>query len=287
LDWEVVPTPLFHSMMAGMVNADGVSVGPRIPVKGFKALVRDMDQKALSVVSDRYVPIQPREAFELFGRVFGNELVLHTAGSLRGGRTIWGLAEFPGEWTMIGGETHRRFLVVSTTFDGSGRLLAYPTDVRVVCNNTLRMSAIDACDGIRVTHSGDVASKMADAGNALAAAFGAFKDYENQCNALASRTMSNADQTAFVEALFPNDEKAQGRVLFLAQYGDGQRGNLDILGTPYALLQGVTQYVDHETKGGRSKSGVRRFGYQLFGNGNAVKARAFSILQTSGSALAN
>lgn len=122
----------------------------------------------LSVVTDNFRPIQNRDAFRLFERLFGGQAVLHTAGALKGGRIVWGLAEFPEPLT-VAGEAHRRFLLMTTAHDSSGALVACPVAERVVCSNTLRIALGERqVLSLTVQHRGDTAKTVKEAGEVLA-----------------------------------------------------------------------------------------------------------------------
>ncbi len=72
------------------------------PVTGFKANVRDSDQKILGVVTDRYKVIQNEEAFAFTDELLGEGVRYETAGSLQGGRKVWLLAHLPHEYIIVG-----------------------------------------------------------------------------------------------------------------------------------------------------------------------------------------
>lgn len=60
------------------------------PVPGFKANVRDSDEKVLGIVSDRYRVVQNEEAFAFTDRLLGEGVRYETAGSLNGGKESLG-----------------------------------------------------------------------------------------------------------------------------------------------------------------------------------------------------
>jgi len=68
---------------------------------------------------------------------------MHTAGSLRGGRQIWGLAEINDGFTLAGDDRVEGYLLVSVSHEwGKSNEIRF-TPVRVVCNNTLSMALAD------------------------------------------------------------------------------------------------------------------------------------------------
>lgn len=74
LDWKVQQKPIFTES------------NQLIP--GYKANVRDIDNKALGVVSDKYKVIQNDEAFAFTDALLGEGVRYETAGSLKGGKTV-------------------------------------------------------------------------------------------------------------------------------------------------------------------------------------------------------
>jgi len=68
---------------------------------------------------------------------------MHTAGSLRGGRQVWGLAEINDGFTLPGDDRIEGYLLVSVSHEwGKSNEIRF-TPIRVVCNNTLSMALAD------------------------------------------------------------------------------------------------------------------------------------------------
>ena len=75
LDWTVERRPLFFE------DAKGNRVLTQSTV-----LVRSTDEKVLTVVSDKWNPVQNIDAFNFFNEfVHAGDIEMHTAGSLKGG----------------------------------------------------------------------------------------------------------------------------------------------------------------------------------------------------------
>lgn len=139
LDWEVRKEPIY--------SADGSCI------PGYKANIRDTDQKVLGVVTDRYKVIQNTEAFAFTDALLGEGVRYETAGSLQGGRKIWLLAKLPQEYIMLG-DRISPYLVFSNTHDGSGSVKVAITPIRVVCNNTLNLALANAKRSFSMIHTG-------------------------------------------------------------------------------------------------------------------------------------
>jgi len=280
LDWEVGLSPLFAVLDSGK----------RVSTSAY-GVVRGQDDRVLGVVGDRYTPIQNAEAFGVFERLFGDEARLHTAGSLKGGQVIWGLAEL--KETEIAGDRYRRFLLVTTAHDGSGALLAIPTNTRVVCWNTL--SAAKAVGrkevGFKVRHTQSAPTALAAKTDELGVALGIFDDFAIRAARLADITVTDGDLVDLCREftvckpyrdLGTAEFITQGPAADILQLSYLGTGNAAYGGTLYGLLQGVTEYVDHHSRGARRSREESRFAYILTGSGADHKAQAFQVLDAYG-----
>lgn len=105
-------------------------------------LYRSDTQARLSVMSTNgYHVVQPDQILGFIGdSVKAMGWKMETAGSLKGGRKIWALANI-GESAMIGaGDEVKGYLLAATACDGSMASEFLFTSVRVVCDNTLHMA---------------------------------------------------------------------------------------------------------------------------------------------------
>ena len=81
LDWSVRQESIYDAR------------GSRI--EGFRANIRDSDERVLGVVGDRYRVVQNTDAFRFTDHLIGGDVRYETAGSLKGGKQIWLLAKMP------------------------------------------------------------------------------------------------------------------------------------------------------------------------------------------------
>lgn len=152
LNWKVRQEPIY---------TDNNLLIPR-----YKANVRDLDDKVLGVVTDRYKVVQNDEAFAFTDGLLGEGVRYETAGALLDGRKVWILARMPREF-IINGEQISPYLVFSNTHDGSGAIKVAVTPIRVVCNNTLNLALSTAKRSWSMVHTGDVQGKMEEAKQTL------------------------------------------------------------------------------------------------------------------------
>jgi phage/plasmid-like protein (TIGR03299 family) len=133
LNWEVKKYPTF----AVLDENDPDSVIET----GQSALVRMKDKKMLDVVSDDWNPVQNAEAFEFFNEfVMAGDMEMHTAGSLKNGQIVWGLAKVKESFELFKGDQIDSYLLFSNFHKYGFSTDVRFTPIRVVCNNTLTLS---------------------------------------------------------------------------------------------------------------------------------------------------
>lgn len=137
------------------VRQEPIYTDNNLLIPGYKANVRDLDDKVLGVVTDRYKVVQNDEAFAFTDGLLGEGVRYETAGALLDGRKVWILARMPREF-IINGEQISPYLVFSNTHDGSGAIKVAVTPIRVVCNNTLNLALSTAKRSWSMVHTGDV-----------------------------------------------------------------------------------------------------------------------------------
>lgn len=148
------------------VRQEPIYTDNNLLIPGYKANVRDLDDKVLGVVTDRYKVVQNDEAFAFTDGLLGEGVRYETAGALLDGRKVWILARMPREF-IINGEQISPYLIFSNTHDGSGAIKVAVTPIRVVCNNTLNLALSTAKRSWSMVHTGDVQGKMEEAKQTL------------------------------------------------------------------------------------------------------------------------
>src|SRR5665647_2748115 len=71
-------------------------------ITGYKANIRETDQRVLGVVTDRYKIVQNHEAFSFTDELLGEGIKYETAGSLQNGKKVWMLAKLPDNYIISG-----------------------------------------------------------------------------------------------------------------------------------------------------------------------------------------
>ncbi len=119
-----------------------------------KVLYRSDTDTPLSVVSQCYQVVQPRETLEFYRdltEVSGFQL--ETTGVLKGGKKVWALARTGHSATVQGNDVTNAYVLLATACDGTLATTAQFTAIRVVCNNTLAVALDDNKGAVKVPHS--------------------------------------------------------------------------------------------------------------------------------------
>lgn len=192
LNWNVIQRPIMTS------NYD--------LIPGYKANIRDTDNRVLGVVTDRYRVVQNAEAFAFTDALLGEGVKYETAGSLQNGRKIWLLAKLPDKY-IIEGDQIEPYLVFSSSHDGSGSIKVAMTPIRVVCQNTLNIALSTAKRVWSTVHVGDPAAKMEEAHNTLLLAEKYMGRLGMEFSRLSKIKLSDQKVKEYIELLLPMDEQ--------------------------------------------------------------------------------
>lgn len=278
MDWQILESPVhFKSDAAGHLGT----------IHSFpeqKVLFRSDTKAPLSVVSQRYQTVQPREVLEFYRdltEVSGYQL--ETAGVLKEGRKFWALARTGQSMTLKGNDQVNGYLLLATSCDGTLATTATPTTVRVVCNNTLSIAVNGATQAIKVPHSTrfDPMAVKKQLGIAVAC----WDEFMYRLRLLADCKVGDAESTGFFMRVLcdsAGSSHTQGglpneRALRMVQALYEGRGRGAVLesaqGTAWGLLNAVTEFVDHER---RARSSEYRLDSAWFGQGGQLKQRALS-----------
>lgn len=274
MDWTIESSPVMFNTIGSEYNV----------FAGQNVLYRSDNRDALSVVSNRYKAVQPKEVLEFFrDLVAENGFKINTAGTLRGGRRMWALAETGKFGEVCKNDEVGGYLLLSTSCDRTLATTARFTTVRVVCNNTLSMAHNEKQNAVSFSHIQHFDHQVVKEklGNAVGA-FGAFMD---MAKFLQAQQMNSQASEAFLKSLLANvtqikDEeydlsknRAYKKIISLF---DCEAKGLSLVGhTKWGMLNAVTEYYDHHAP---SRSNDARLDNSWFGTGEAVKNKAVQLL---------
>lgn len=200
LNWEVQKYPTF----AVLDDNDPDSVIET----GQSALIRMKDKKLLDVVSDDWNPVQNAEAFDFFNEfVMAGDMEMHTAGSLKDGQIVWGLAKIKESFELFKGDQIDSYLLFSNFHKYGFSTDVRFTPIRVVCNNTLTLSLNSKVERmVKISHRKQfVASDVKDM---LGIATDKLQKYKEMASFLGSKKAKTESIVEYFERIFPLNSKS-------------------------------------------------------------------------------
>ncbi len=271
MNWSIKETPVMYSVGAESELHFRSS-------QDNKVLFRSDTHAPLSVVSNRYRVVQPKEILEFYrSLVSAGGFELETAGVLKGGRKLWALAKTNQQTVLKGGDRVKAYLLLATSCDGTLCTQAFFTSVRVVCNNTLKLALDDSSGVVKVPHSTTFDPALVK--ESLGLGLSSWDQFSRSIKDLANRPVSEAEAKAYLANVLGdpvNDEAKPLRPLktVLELYsGKGRGADMQSAnGTAWGLLNAITQYVDHCRQ---ARNQDNRLNSAWFGAGAALKAKAF------------
>lgn len=288
LDWELKKQEIYIS---GTGLVDGIPViGTKVP--GKYAVVRPLDNKVLGVVGESYEIIQNRECFAFLDEIVGSgQAIYHTAGSLFGGSRVFVTIKLPND-AHVGDDVVEKYVVLSTSHDGTIALNARISPIRVVCANTLAVALNEkTAESICVRHTTNYAKNVEEARKVLKLTDVYYAQMEVAFYDLLKQSMSDTQMDSFLTLLIPDTKKdgdkliATGRSLNIRKdikdkFHDGI-GMDNIQNTRWAAYNAVTEYVTHDrataVHGDRKESDVKLTS-MLYGSGQRLTQKAYDLL---------
>lgn len=255
------------------------SLGAIMTFNEQKVLYRSDTKAALSVVSNKYQVVQPREILEFYRdltEISGFEL--ETAGVLRAGRKVWALAKTNQSATLKGNDVVNAYLLLATACDGSLATTAQFTSIRVVCNNTLAVALNNSSNAVKVPHNTNFDAQAVK--RQLGISVASWDAFMYRMKTLSERKVKSHEAMNFFLKVFTDpsttatglsNERAMKKVQELYD-GRGKGAELaSSKDTAFGLLNAVTEYVDHEK---RARTIDHRLESAWFGAGASLKQKA-------------
>lgn len=238
LNWTVEKRPMFYETASGPRMSDNF------------ALVRSSDDKQLTTVSSQWNPVQNVEAFEFFNDfVLTGDMEMHTAGSLKGGRMVWAMAQIKGGFDLFGGDRVEGYLLFSNPHEFGRSIDVRFTPVRVVCNNTLTMAlGENSKHAVKINHrqrfdADEVKSVLGIAGDRL-------EKYKEQAKFLGQKKFTNETLTEYFKRVFPTLSKDDDRLSRQAEEAfavlETQPGARFAEGSWWHAFNTITYLTDHK-----------------------------------------
>lgn len=253
------------------------------------ATVRTDTMDTLGMVKDQYKVIQNDSAFDFFNPIVASqEAIIETVGSLgKYGEKTFVMARLPEEYKLGNVDTHRTYLLLTNDHSGNGNAIALPTDIRVVCWNTMNYAMYVGKKTkvlmAKIRHTGDIKEKIREAHTLLGMVRQTAKFNETFNTKLISTPLTKElagkmmDQLLNIKTEFGktveevnSTVKVNQRDLLMRLFEGGIGADM-FPNTAFNYLNAVTEWIDHRksVKGGDVLGSIF-----IGGNGFRVKAEA-------------
>jgi phage/plasmid-like protein (TIGR03299 family) len=172
----------------------------------------------LGVVGERYVPLQNEDLFTFGDAILDGGGRWETAGSLKGGRVVFGSLALERETVLDPNgvaDVVKTYLLVNTSHDGSVAIQASVTPVRVVCANTLAVALGRGKRGIKqsfkIRHTQSADGKVQQAREALGVANAYMDEFSKMAQLMIQKEITAQQFNDIVLAAYPKpDETKKG-----------------------------------------------------------------------------
>jgi phage/plasmid-like protein (TIGR03299 family) len=291
LDWKVDLRSIAVSAGRGQKSGTGGKWNQKA-CDGFKAVTRATDGRVFMIGTQKYQPLQNREVVEFFNDVCSaGDATMETVGALRDGAVIWALARLKdADASLLGVDELKGYLLLSTSHDGTLATTGRPTQVRVVCNNTLTqaLASKPGENSFRLLHNTKwTDARKTAAKQAMGVAVEQVQAVNTLCAGLAKVTIDHSGWIEFMSKLMggddqvinPKDPTKLTRTAEMIQAATVSSPGSDLpsaKGTLWGAVNGVTYYADH-TRGFSTTTQASRLTAAWFGEGNSLKTRALKV----------
>ena len=296
MDWRIESSDV--SYMAKNNRGQNIIM----PYEEQRVLYRSDTHAPLSVVSQRYQEVQPKEILNFYKDLTEQSgFELETAGVLKGGKKFWALAKTGQTSALKGKDVSNGYILLATACDGTLATTAQFTSIRVVCNNTLAIALkgqSSSAGVVKVPHSTKFDAQKIK--QQLGISVRAWEDHMYEMKQLSQRKVTQQEAAAYFDAVFNNTSLSQteqddsiiqfyrnvanqvestktepnGRAMSKVMTmfnGHGRGAELSSAkDTAYGLLCSITEFADHER---RAMSQDHRLDSAWFGAGAGLKQR--------------
>ena len=321
LDWDVLESPVFANTgtmvskpVGWDVEADKEIMGnvldnvqPR-EIPNIKAVYRGDTGNTLGVVGSDFKVFQNSSMIQMFENlVNGHKIQYEVAGGLGKGEAVWILAKIPDLKLDIGGDEMEQYMLIRNGHIGNMTLAVFPTAVRVVCQNTIRIANAgfrervkknnkkqDVHTGYAIRHTTNMLNAVKAVEAAYAAMLGDFTITKEMFELMMAKSVTTDMKNSFFDFIIDPTKDESDKAKEISKKGETRRNNrVEILeklyesptnqtaasrNTVFGLYNVAVEYIDFH-RGTRCTDGVDagtcKFESAMFGSGASLKDAVF------------
>lgn len=231
-------------------------------VPGRKLIVHSDTDAVMGVFKDGYKPHQFEPwLIDNVSTILSDELVISSAGLLKGGAIGWVEVSVPETTTTPEGVAFRQNLLAVTSFDGSLSTTYNRNSTATVCDNTMHLALMNGRDQqVKIRHSKNSLDKITDVREALAIVHTDSQEFMDEVARLSDIQVDHAKFEEIVDSIIPMPKLEPGKSSRGVTVAEGKRESLWGLwqgdprvkpwaGTALGAYQAFNTFYQHELTG--------------------------------------
>ena len=191
LDYTVTTTPVFTEFN-----------GQKIQYPNKVMTVRESDGHPYGIVSERYVPMQNKDAFDFINYI-DDDITF-----VKAGETSTGLIYMIGELHEMDilGDKFKTYAIFQNSHNGRYQLAMSICPLRIVCQNQFNLSFKESNSTFLIRHTKSMDRKISLAAETLNSISHYMKVFNEKAQLFATQKVSEQNITKFLNFMFPTDE---------------------------------------------------------------------------------
>jgi phage/plasmid-like protein (TIGR03299 family) len=286
LDWQVEKRPIFTKQS---ITVNDLEFTTNLEVPNNYAIIRSRNingvkvEDALSVVGKKYQPLNNINAFGFIDKIIQNsEATFYSAGSLNGGRIIWISVKLNGTLRIQRGDEVAKYLLLSSSHDGSSSVSVMITPVRLLCANQLTIAKQSANPNhfLAMRHTSSLLQKMDSTATYMRGVSESFEHSANAYRFISGKPINATQIDEYLLTLFPDpkedakrnrNKSTREKIVNLFETGRGT----DVISDSYwKIYNSIVEYLDFERNKSNDDSRIRS---SLWGSGRILKEAALKL----------
>lgn len=226
LDFHVVKAPNHH-LINGIYHQSDTS---------FFTYRTDVNTVLGSKLGSDYTVFQNRDALAIVDDLLkSGKVIIETAASLDEGKKVFICMRIKDTITVGSNDVIEQYVLIVLSHDGTMSIIAMPTNVRVVCNNTMSVAVAGAKREHKIRHTANAAARVKEAFTILGLLEGNQKVVEEAYNAMRCNVLSKAEFFDYIGNVFMTPE----------EIAELQKGNKEVLSTRKKhIIENVLEYAE-------------------------------------------
>ena len=227
LNYSVIKLPNIHLLPTGE---------ELISDESFFTLRTDVNKVLGSKLGKDYEVMQNIEALNIVDEILqSGTATIETAGAINEGRKVFICLKVAQDIIVKGNDKVKQYVLIATSHDGSLSITAMPTNIRVVCNNTLTAALSNCQDKIKIRHTINAGSRLTEAMKVLKLMSNNTAANEENYNKMAAMVISKEQMFNYFGNVFCTPQEIK----------ELQAGNKDIIKTRKAnILSEVLNFAN-------------------------------------------